>query len=47
MGQVYLAQDLRLNRPVAVKLLSGYGVAEEERMGLLPIVGVSHNAEMT
>jgi len=32
MGRVYLAHDLRLNRPVAVKLLSGYGVAKEDRI---------------
>lgn len=32
MGHVYLAHDLRLNRPVAVKLLSGYDVAKEERI---------------
>ena len=32
MGHVYLAHDLRLNRPVAVKLLSQYDVAKEERI---------------
>jgi serine/threonine protein kinase/Tol biopolymer transport system component len=31
MGKVYLAYDPRLNRQVAVKLLSRYGVDEEER----------------
>jgi eukaryotic-like serine/threonine-protein kinase len=30
MGQVYLAQDERLNRPVAVKLLSKYHANDEE-----------------
>ena len=32
MGKVYLAHDPRLNRRVAVKLLSHYGAAEEERI---------------
>jgi eukaryotic-like serine/threonine-protein kinase len=32
MGKVYLAHDERLNRPVAVKLLSPYQAAEEERI---------------
>lgn len=32
MGQVYLGLDEQLNRPVAVKLLSDYHAAEEERM---------------
>ncbi len=32
MGHVYLAHDERLNRQVAVKLLSGYDVAKEERI---------------
>ncbi|MEP6819910.1 MAG: protein kinase [bacterium] len=32
MGHVYLAQDERLNRPVAVKLLSDYHAAAEERI---------------
>ena len=32
MGRVYLTHDPRLNRQVAVKLLSRYGVAEEERI---------------
>ena len=32
MGRVYLAQDKRLNRPVAVKLLSFYDAAAEERI---------------
>src|SRR5882672_9939833 len=32
MGQVYLCHDKRLNRPVAVKLLSHYHAAEEERI---------------
>ncbi len=32
MGHVYLAHDKRLNRPVAVKLLSFYDVTEEERI---------------
>jgi len=32
MGKVYLAHDERLNRPVAVKLLSRYQAAEEERI---------------
>ena len=32
MGQVYLGHDEQLNRPVAVKLLSSYHAAEEERM---------------
>ena len=32
MGEVYLAHDERLERPVAVKLLSGYGLAEAERI---------------
>src|SRR5882672_10928164 len=32
MGRVYLGHDKRLNRPVAVKLLSHYGAAEEERI---------------
>ncbi len=32
MGHVYLAHDERLNRPVAVKLLSRYDVAKEERI---------------
>ena len=32
MGHVYLAQDKRLNRLVAVKLLSFYDVAKEERI---------------
>ena len=31
MGKVYLTHDPRLNRQVAVKLLSHYGAAEEER----------------
>ena len=31
MGNVYLAHDPRLNRQVAVKLLSHYGEGEEER----------------
>ena len=31
MGKVYLAHDPRLNRQVAVKLLSRYGAGEEER----------------
>ena len=31
MGKVYLAHDPRLNRQVAVKLLSHYGAGEEER----------------
>jgi len=31
MGKVFLAHDPRLNRPVAVKLLSHYGAGEEER----------------
>src|SRR5258705_6648994 len=32
MGQVYLCHDKRLNRAVAVKLISNYDVAEEERI---------------
>ncbi len=32
MGRVYLGLDEQLNRPVAVKVLSNYGAAEEERM---------------
>ncbi|HEY6803494.1 MAG TPA: protein kinase [Pyrinomonadaceae bacterium] len=32
MGEVYLAHDPRLNRPVAVKLLSRYGSADDEGM---------------
>src|SRR6476620_3604372 len=32
MGRVYLTHDPRLNRQVAVKLLSHYGGAEEERI---------------
>src|SRR3954447_5451314 len=32
MGKVYLAHDQRLNRRVAVKLLSHYGAAEEEQI---------------
>ena len=32
MGHVYLAHDKRLNRPVAVKLLSFYDVSQEERI---------------
>jgi len=32
MGKVYLAHDKRLNRRVAVKLLSYYSAAEEERI---------------
>jgi serine/threonine-protein kinase len=32
MGKVYLAHDERLNRPVAVKLLSFYDAAEDERI---------------
>lgn len=32
MGHVYLCNDQRLNRPVAVKLLSSYHAAEEERI---------------
>src|SRR6266850_2655132 len=32
MGRVYLCHDKRLNRPVAVKLLSNYHAAEEERI---------------
>jgi serine/threonine-protein kinase len=32
MGEVYLAHDKRLNRPVAVKLLSLYNVTKEERI---------------
>jgi len=32
MGRVYLAYDQRLNRPVAVKLLSYYNVTEAERI---------------
>jgi serine/threonine-protein kinase len=32
MGQVYLGHDTRLNRPVAVKLLSFYEAAENERV---------------
>ena len=32
MGQVYLCHDQRLNRPVAVKLISNYYAAEEERI---------------
>ena len=32
MGRVYLGVDDQLNRPVAVKLLSNYGVGEEESM---------------
>ena len=32
MGKVYLAHDERLNRQVAVKLLSHYSAAEEERI---------------
>jgi hypothetical protein len=32
MGKVYLAHDQRLNRQVAVKLLSRYGAAEDERI---------------
>jgi serine/threonine-protein kinase len=32
MGRVYLAHDPRLNRQVAVKLLSHYSAAEEERI---------------
>src|SRR5262245_54606735 len=31
MGKVYLAHDARLNRRVAVKLLSGNGTDDEER----------------
>ena len=31
MGQVYLARDDRLNRLVAVKLLSDYQTGEKER----------------
>ncbi len=31
MGHVYLCHDKRLNRPVAVKLISNYHAAEEER----------------
>src|SRR6185436_5289591 len=32
MGQVYLGRDEQLNRSVAVKLLSNYRAAEDERM---------------
>ena len=32
MGQVYLGHDTRLNRPVAVKLLSFYAAAADERI---------------
>ncbi len=32
MGRVYLAHDPGLNRQVAVKLLSHYSAAEEERI---------------
>ena len=32
MGQVYLGRDQQLNRSVAVKLLSDYRAAEDERM---------------
>ncbi len=32
MGHVYLCHDKRLNRPVAVKLISNYHAAEEERI---------------
>jgi len=32
MGHVYLAHDEKLNRPVAVKLLAGYNLAEAERI---------------
>jgi len=32
MGEVYLGHDEQLNRPVAVKLLTSYHAAEEERM---------------
>jgi TolB-like protein/Tfp pilus assembly protein PilF len=32
MGHVFLAHDKRLNRPVAVKLLSFYDVSEDERI---------------
>jgi eukaryotic-like serine/threonine-protein kinase len=32
MGRVYLCHDKRLNRPVAVKLISNYHAAEEERI---------------
>ena len=32
MGRVYLGLDEKLNRQVAVKLLSNYGAGEEERM---------------
>jgi serine/threonine protein kinase len=32
MGHVYLAHDNRLNRPVAIKLLAFYDVAERERI---------------
>jgi serine/threonine protein kinase len=32
MGQVFLAQDSRLNRYVAVKMISQYTAAEEERV---------------
>lgn len=32
MGAVYLGHDLRLNRPVAIKLLSSYNATEAERL---------------
>jgi serine/threonine protein kinase len=32
MGEVYLAQDARLNRPVALKILPAYFVSDEQRL---------------
>ena len=32
MGEVYLAQDVRLNRPVALKLLPSYFVSDDRRL---------------
>jgi len=43
MGRVYLTHDPRLNRQVAVKLLSRYGVAEEERIKRFRQEALSHD----